>query len=203
MTARIHKAFNLLAGLHFGGNYYVNSYEFDLTFNVETSSIDEQNIAMERIHYFLFEKIKNTVFVNQTDVDAINKYTNAGMVVCTLPEDPYDQIIGIMLMVKLNSILEGRLVITDITLASDMSDGVSCLHSFDESIGPFNDKGWWNDNSPKINDIAVKKAKVVKLAQVKNEWQEPCLNWPESKPNLDATEIIFTSFDKHFDKTDT
>ena len=35
--------------------------------------------------------------------------TEAELKVCTLPEEPYDQIVGIMLMQKLNAIADGRL----------------------------------------------------------------------------------------------
>ena len=195
MTARIHKSFNLLSGVYFNKQYYVNSYEFDLTFNVEAESISEQNIALERVHYFLYECLKHSVLIHQENTTMIDKFVDLGMNVCTLPEEPYDQVVGIMLMSKLNAITEGRLVITDITIASDMSDGVSCLHSIEESMGPFTEKDWWNDNTQRINSHSKNK-KVVKLTKLKNEWQEVYLGWAETTFQKDAPEIIFTSFDK-------
>ncbi len=196
MTARIHKTFELLTGLHFNGRYYVNKYDFDLTMNVESESITEQNIALDRIKYYLHECLQDCVFVNQSDTDSIEKYMAADMNVSTLPEDPYDQVVGVMLMVKLNSITEGRLVITDLTIESNMSDGVSCLHSIEENIGPFNDKGWWNDVSQRINDYSPKNKKIVKLSKLKNDWQEVFLDWEEKGKFGKDAEIIFTSFDK-------
>lgn len=195
MTARIHKSFELLAGLHFNGKYYVNQYLVDATFTVDTDSISEQNIAMERIKFFLHECLAHSVFVNQTDVEIIEKYTKAGMNVSTLPEDPYDQIIGIMLMTKLNSITEGRLTIIDLAIESSMSDGVSCCMAEDESLGPFYEKGWWNEPSQRINDITQKNKKVVKLSKTKTEWQDVYLDW-EEKANTTPAEIVFASFDK-------
>ena len=195
MTARIHKSFELLAGLHFNGKYYVNQYLVDATFTVDTDSISEQNIAMERIKFFLHECLEHSVFVNQTDIETIEKYTKAGMNVSTLPEDPYDQIIGIMLMTKLNSITEGRLTIIDLAIESSMSDGVSCCMSEDESLGPFYEKGWWNEPSQRINDITEKNKKVVKLSKSKTEWQDVYLDW-EEKANTTPAEIVFASFDK-------
>jgi hypothetical protein len=197
MTARIHKTFNLLAGLHFNNQYYINSYEFEMTFNVETESIIEQNIALERIHYYLYECLKHCVFVNENNVNAIDKYSTIDMSVCTLPEEPYDQIIGIMLMSKLNAVAEGRLVITDIIISSDMSAGVSCLHSIEESMGPFVEKNWWNDSTQRINNL-TKNKKVIRLAKLKNEWQDVYLDWADKAPAPETTaaEIIFTNFDK-------
>lgn len=195
MTARIHKSFELLAGLHFTGQYYVNQYLIDATFTVDTDSISEQNTAMERIKFFLYECLQHSVFVNQLDVDAIEKYNKAGMMISTLPEDPYDQIIGIMLMTKLNSIAEGRLNIVDLSIESSMSDGVSCIVSEDDSLGPFYEKGWWNESSQKINNLSNKNKKVVKLSKPKTEWQDVYLGW-EEKANITPAEIVFASFDK-------
>lgn len=196
MTARIHKAFDLLTGLHFNNKYYVNSYTIDLTFNVESESIAEQNIALERIKFFLHECLEHCVFVNQNNETVVDSYEKLGMNVCTLPEEPYDQVVGIMLLVKLNAITEGRLVVTDLSIESKMSDGVSCLHSIEENVGPFYDKGWWNDSSHRINDLTTKNKKVVKLSKMKNEWQEVYLDWEEKNPVSSKAEIIFTTFDK-------
>lgn len=195
MTAQIHKSFDLLTGLHFNGQYYVNQYLIDATFTVDTSSISEQNIAMERIKFFLHECLQHSVFVNQNDNETIEKYSKAGMNVSTLPEEPYDQIIGIMLLSKLNSITEGRLTIIDLSIESSMSDGVSCCISDDENLGPFYEKGWWNDSSQQINDIPNKNKKIVKLSKSKTEWQDVYLDW-EEKANLTSAEIVFASFEK-------
>lgn len=196
MTARIHKTFDLLTGLHFNQKYYVNKYIVDLTLNVESDSIVEQNIALDRIKFYIHECLEHSVFVNQTDIQSIEKYLAAGMQVCTLPEDPYDQVVGIMLMVKLNSIAEGRLIVTDISIDSAMSDGVSCLHSVEENTGPFSEKGWWNDSTQRITDYSNKSKKIVKLSKSKNEWQDVFLDWGEKSIVTKDAEIIFTSFEK-------
>lgn len=196
MTARIHKLLQFSAGLHFNNKFYINSYDLDLTFNVETESIREQNIALERIKFYVYECLQHCVFVHQNDTDTIEKYTNVGMNVCTLPEEPYDQVIGIMLMTKLNNIMDERLIITDMSIESRMSDGVSCLHSVEENIGPFTEKGWWSDNSQRINTLSNKNKKVVKLSKTKTEWQDVDLDWDDTRIINSEAEIIFTSFDK-------
>jgi hypothetical protein len=120
------------------------------------------------------------------------------MKVCTLPEEPYDQIIGIMLMVKCNAIAEGRLVITDISISSRMSDGVSCSHSLDENIGPFFEKGWWDESSIKMNNgISGKGKKVVRLSKPKLDWNDIYMDWGTKEPELDeynASEVVFIEF---------
>ena len=124
MTARISRSFTFQAGVHFNGTFNMNLYQVDMEFDVESESIREQNIAVERIKYFLGDCLEHSVMIPETDTEAIQKYVDADIKVCTLPEDPYDQIIGIMLMVKLNNIMEDRLLITTIGTTSLMSDGV-------------------------------------------------------------------------------
>lgn len=200
MTARIFRSFEFQAGVYFSGSFYMNSYTVDATFNVESESITEQNIALERIKYYLGECLEHSVIVSEDEENVIEKYLDAGLRVCTIPEQPYDQVVGIMLMLKLNSITEGRLVITDISIESRMSDGVSCLHNIEESIGPFVEKNWWNDSSTKINNYRSKNKKIVKLNKQKNDWADVYLDWGEDNiftNNSGSTaEIVFASFDK-------
>jgi hypothetical protein len=205
MTARIVRSFDFQAGVYFGDEFYMNTYELDMQFNVETDSIREQNVALERIKYFLDESLESAIMCSENDKVAIDKFVNADMKVCTLPEEPFDQIVGIMLMSKLNAIAEGRLVITDITIGSRMSDGVSCLHSIDENMGPFETKGWWKDNTSKINNYVPEKknAKVVKLAKPVSDWDDLYLGWEEKDPftkGAFGNEIVFASFDNKLDK---
>ena len=195
MSARIHKSFEFLSALHFNHKYHLNQYILDANFIVETSSIEDQNIAMDRIKFFLHECLQNSIFINQIDTVAMDKYVNAGINICTLPEDPYDQIVGIMLLSKLNSITEGRLTLTDLSIESSMSDGVGCYHSVDESMGPFYEKGWWNDSSQSINNLHTRNTKIVKLNNTKNDWADVYLDW-EEKSIYKNTEIVFASFDK-------
>lgn len=205
MTARIHRSFDLQMGVHFTGEFYMNLYEIDLSFNVESDSIKEQNIALDRIKYYLSECLEHSVLVHDVEDKAIEKYMNADLRVCVLPEEPYDQIVGIMLLVKLNAITEGKLVITDISIGSRMSDDVRCLHSVEENTGPFALKGWWNDTSTKINNYTVsnKGKKIVKLFKPPVDWEEVNLEYKEKEPFLKSTsssEIVFANFDNKTDK---
>jgi len=207
MTARIQRSFDLVMGTHFTGEFYMNVYEIDIYFNVETESIKEQNIALERIKYFITECLENSIACSETETNAIENYLNANMKVCTLPEEPYDQIIGIMLMTKLNSIAEGRLVVSDISICSRMSDGVSCCQSLDDNMGPFFEKGWWSDSTTRINSYVPKNKgkKIVRLGKPTTDWDEVYLSW-QAKPlivkelNTSTSEIVFAQFDNKTDK---
>lgn len=65
----------------------------------------------------------------QTETAVIEKYMVANLKVSTTPDEPYDQLLAILLLTKLNIITEGRLLITDITLSSGLSNGIEFLYS--------------------------------------------------------------------------
>ena len=119
---------------------------------------------MERINYFLLECVENSVFVSSKDDKAIEKYSKADIRVLTLPEEPFDQIIGIVLMSKLNAILEDKLYITDITFFSKLSAGIK-FHSPVEETDEYEGKHWWNDSTLTTTESKSnkKKDKIVKL----------------------------------------
>lgn len=197
MTTSIEREFVFQAAVYFEGNFIINTYELQLAMEVETDSIKEQNIAMDRIKYFLSECVANSVFVSATDTKAIEKFTNADIKVCTLPDDPYDQIITIMLLLKLNTIAEGRLLVTDMGLISELSDGVKFIYNIQEArLNPFG-SGWWTESTASITDTPKfnRKDKIVKLVKT-FDWSTPNLEWQDCQTQ--SSEIIFTSgLDKH------
>jgi hypothetical protein len=163
---------------------------------VETESIREQNVAMERIKYFLNECLENGIFVQDTEHKVIEKYNSCGFKVCTVPEEPYDQIITLLLLIKLNSITEGRLVITDMTLGSRISDEVKFICDIDSPRGPLESPGWWTDSGTAISDPikkSVRKDKIVKLFKTPTtDWAEYNLVWKEKEHTANC-EIVFTT----------
>jgi hypothetical protein len=164
--------------------------------DIETDSIREQNVAMERIKYFLNECLENSIFVQDSEHKVIEKYNSCGFKVCTVPEEPYDQIITLLLLVKLNSITEGRLIITDMTLGSRISDDVKFISDIESPLGPLESPGWWQDSSTSISDTfkkPVKKDKIVKLFKTPSaDWAEYNLVWKE-KTSSSKCEIAFTT----------
>ena len=206
MTARISSSFTFTSGVYFSNEFVLNNYDIEVDFNVESEIIREQNIALERIKYFLHLCLQNSIFICEDETETIQKYLDADLKLCTLPEEPYDQIIGIMLISKLNAINEGRLVVTDINITSSMSDGVWCKHSIEENLGPFAKAGWWKDASVKTNSLTAKNRskKVVKLVKNNVTWEDLYLGWGEQVPiNIagPSNEVMFANFDNKTDKS--
>jgi hypothetical protein len=141
MSVKLEKTFSFQAGVHFQDKFLMNLYDFTLSMEVLTECIIEQNIAMERIKYFLFECLENSIFVNEKEKKVIDNYSTAGIKVCTVPDDPYDQIIATILLLKLRAITENRLIITDIYLVSKLSDDVKFWLEIDDIDGIYNNEG--------------------------------------------------------------
>lgn len=182
MTTRIEKDYKFNSAVHFDEKFLMNTYELTLSMVVETESVREQNIAMERLEYFITQVIDSCVFIDSKEVESIENYKKAKIKVSILPEEPYDQIIGMILLLKLNSVLENRLIVTDLNICSRLSDDVrfNIIAEVAETI--FSGEYWWCNNStttfdlPKLNE---KKSKVVKLFD--DEWTNLGLSWKEGK----------------------
>ena len=104
MNPRIEKDFVFETAVHFENKFMINFYELTLLMDVTTDNHHEQNIAIERINYFIEHFIDSGIFVAANQEKVIANYENAGIRVLTLPEEPYDQIIGLILLLKLNAL---------------------------------------------------------------------------------------------------
>lgn len=189
MNTQIEKDFDLQACVHFQDTFFMNFYDFTLCMEVNTDSIREQNVAMDRIKYLIYESIENSIFVCFSDQTAIDNYTKAGLKVCMTPEEPYDQIVALLILLKLNAICEGKIKITDIKLTSKLSDDVRFNEDFETAQQAVTINGWWNEVHPNLcSSSQDKKEKIVKL--VKDSWGDLGLGWKEKKSK--PAEILFS-----------
>lgn len=195
MSTKIQRDFVFQAGVHYENKLLMNVYSLTTTIYVEVDCPKEQLIAMERIKHFLLECLENSIFVNEKEIKVIDKYLDANIKVCTLPNEPYDQIIMQALLLKLNSITEGRFVITELILSSKMSDGVKFFGDIEDLDTDFaNNDGWWFNPNTSISNLnrINKKDKIVKLYASPNEWDQSLL-WEIKTDKDNVAEIIFTN----------
>ena len=176
MNARIEKDFYFQTALHFAGEFWINSYEMTLSIIVETDSELEQNVAIDRVSYYIKEILQNCILVDADDCDSITKYRNAGLRVCELPAEPYDHLFATVLLLKLNAIMEGKLRITDMVLGSTMSEGVRYNIVSEVAESSYPKSTWWNKADTSINNLALDSSNVVKLFD-DNEWISLDLGW--------------------------
>lgn len=192
MSTRIEKDYYFQAAVKFENKFLLNMYDIKLSMLVETESIREQTIAMERVDYFLHNIIENVIFVDHTDNKAIDLYEKAGIKVCTTPDEPFDQIIAIVLLLKLNAILENKLYITDLLMGSKLSDGVRFSVVPEIATSVFKEYSWYNESSINIkhfNKNLKTKDKILKLFD-ENNWDSLGLCWKERNKKDDNIVVL-------------
>lgn len=198
MTARISKDFALSAGIHYEGKYIINNYLLKLHMDVTTEDMREQNIALDRIKYLLEECFDSCVFVDQQDIAALDNYSKAGMKVCTVPDGPYDQIIGAVLLSKFNAVTEHKLFVDEIVISSRICDDVDFYISSEEDM-PVSTVGsyWWKENNTLISDWVIKPSKKEKIVELKKEipdWVNLGLTW-KPKAKAKNSKVVFIDSD--------
>jgi hypothetical protein len=154
-----------------------------------------QNIAYERIKYFVYSELNSTIFVNSERIDQCQKFINAGLKITTLPAEPVDQLVGIMLYSKLNAIMEDCIIINEVEISSGVGDNMIYFHSAAENLGVFNEPGWWHDADTVHYDINLLDSdKVVSMHHV-SAWRELDLAWPDADAVDPADNtVVFANF---------
>jgi hypothetical protein len=124
------------------------------------------------------DSLEHSVLINQNNTDKIKQLINCGIRVTAFPQEPIDQIVGIVLFEKLNAVLEGRMRVTDLEICSDLGDNIWFQHSNNEKISAIPDSGWWTETTPDCNvsDDVTKEKKVVKLRK-QSSWKNLDLGW--------------------------
>lgn len=192
MNVRLQYPFTLTAGVFYEGQLRMNNYTGRLWLITNTDQADDHNVALERIKYFLYHELENTIFINQNNTEKCQQLVQAGLKITTLPGEPIDQIIGIMLYFKLNAITEERMSVLETELSSVLGDGMIYMHSENENVNAVLAPAWWNssDMVHASRDL-VAQDNIVTI----NAWRELDLQWPE-RVDLDATgnTIVFADF---------
>lgn len=198
MYARIEREFEFQAGIHFENNFIINSYNLQLQMGVMSEDLHEQNIAFERIKYLIEYSLENSVFIDYKEKTAIDAYLKAGIKVCVLPEEPFDQIIAAVLLSKFNTIAENKLFVVEIKILSKISDGVSFYLTQDEAeTFAKTEDVWYTENSARINDKKVnKKEKIVELKKENTDWNSIGLGWKSVDSDKTGNKIVFTNQEK-------
>ncbi len=105
MSSRIEKDYVFDACIHFDGHFLINSYNIESSFLIETTNIIEHNTAIDRVGHFIYNCINHSIFVHETEVEAIQKYRDAGIKVIETPEAPNTgMLLSVAVFAKVNNI---------------------------------------------------------------------------------------------------
>jgi hypothetical protein len=179
MNVKIEYPAEFLAAVYWEDAVMMNSYAVRCEMMTNTKDNREQNIALERLKYMLFMQMQNSVFVDQREKAAIKRLEAAGLRTVVLPEQPVDQIVGMMLYSKLDSVMEDRITMTQLKLSSELGENITYFQTDNETIGPFQQKGWWNNADPVISD-SKSGGKIVSIKGT-TTWQLLGLDWDNEK----------------------
>lgn len=184
MNVYIEKDFEFQAGICFQSEFMLGLYKSTLLMTVNTTSIREQNIAMERIKYFINDVLKNIFFIPDYQIDIKRSMKQLGFNICCITDEPYDQLISVILLLKLNAITEGRIRIDSIKISSSLSDNVTFFTTLEEAQEALPSKDWWNDFGRNITACVTKNSNVFTL-QPNEDWDSINLGWKESAASSD------------------
>jgi hypothetical protein len=194
MNVKLQYDFEFLAGIYFEDRLQMNQYSVSVSMITQTADPISTNVAMDRAKYFIHGILESTVFINQKSERA-EMLSLFGINVTTLPEEPVDQIVGMMLYYKLNAVMEGRMTITQLDVSSVLGDSVWYQHSEDDVAGPFADQGWWhqaNTQHDAIEPVAMPD-NVVKVTST--GWNEMHLDWPDNSVQS-ANTVVYANFSR-------
>lgn len=197
MNVRLQYDLDFLAGIYYDDRLQMNSYSVSMSLITKTMDAVNTNIAMDRLKIFMHGELANTVFVNQDARERAEMMHIMGINVTTLPEEPVDQIIGMMLYYKLNAIMEGRMTVDSLNLASRLGDQVWYLHDAEDSLGMFAVDGWWHSSSAQHHTLTLDAYPDNVIQVAPSAWIEHELLWPEVTAESSGNTVVFGNFPKN------
>jgi hypothetical protein len=199
MNARIRQQFNFVAGLVYREHYVSNLYQLTLDMLTATDDADEQNVAYERIKYWVEDVLADSVLIQDSD-PTLEAHRATGRRVHTLPEEPIDSVLGVMIYLKTNAIAENRMMVTEVALSSSEGRDVIYLHgSQEEEVEILTESGWWHESRPYCVDHKNRRkidSNVIALDRMP-EWADLGLEWETTQ---EKKSVVITSFTRDDDK---
>jgi hypothetical protein len=190
MNVRLKYDLHFNAGVYYRGNTILNNYSLRLWMITNTELAEDQNTAFERMKYFVYNHVDNTMFIDRAEQEQCAKFLQAGLNITTMPGDPVDQLIGIMLYHKLNAIMEQRMTIVETELSSSQGQAMTYLHSEGENTLGVEAPAWWLSADLAHSDFALPESEKVVSMQTTTAWRDLDLAWSELPPAMDHGNIV-------------
>lgn len=175
------------AGVYFDSGIIMNTYSVDLQMITKSNNTVDHNIAMERCKYIIYEQFCDSIIIGDEDKKLAKKYQDVGFRTLILPNEPADQLTGLALYCKLQAVTEDVMDVLDISLRSTLGGGVSYLHNDEETVGPYDKPGWWNEAGPNCSKLPSTRRKIVTLNNP--TWKSLELDWDNGEEPETVIEI--------------
>ena len=196
MNVRFKKTFDFSAGVVYDNKFCVNFYTLTVHMTTVNMDGDYHNIAYERMKYWVNDVLLDSILIHEKD-PMVDVWLSTEQRIILFPEQPVDQVVGILLYSKFNAITEQQFIINEVEISSTLGDDVVFMHSSNESSDVSNHSGWWNDSKPTwISSVKkrVKQNKIIKLDRMP-EWKDLELEFDQSDTN-DDNSVVFVEFGK-------
>ena len=202
MNVRLKYDIMFTAGVYYNNQVRMNNYSLRLWMTTNSENSVDQTISFERIKYFIYTQIDSTIFINNELEDQCYLFTEAGLDITTIPGDPVDQLIGIMLYYKLNAITEDRMLVMETELSSTCGENMTYLHGEFENTSGYVQPAWWTTPDLTHSDFVPVDSENVMAIPQSTAWRELELAWPD-EPAVDApgNVVVFANF-KQTDETE-
>lgn len=200
MNVRLRYELPFTAGIYHNGSFYMNNYNLRVLMATVSDDPDDQTTAFERLKYFVHACMESTVFINADETDQCNRFIQAGLRITTMPGDPVDQLIGIMLYHKLNAIMENRMIVFETEISSALGEYMTYLHSEDENTIGYVQPEWWTTPDLTHSEFETNNSeKVLTIHQI-SPWRELELAWTDDTVSDETGNIVvFADFKKSDD----
>ena len=165
----------------------MNTYSIDLQMITKSMNSIDQNIALERCKYIIYEQFSDAIILGNDHKKLAKKYQDVGFRTIILPDEPADQLTGLALYSKLQAVTEDVIDILDISLRSSLGGGISYLHHDEETTGPYEKPGWWSDAGPNCSTLPSTRKKIVTLNNP--TWKSLELDWDDGEEPETVIEI--------------
>jgi hypothetical protein len=197
MNVRLQYDLDFMAAIYYEGQLQFNNYSVSLNLLTHSRDAASTNIAMERLRAFVYAELENAVFIGPGDREKADLFATTGMNMVTLPEEPVDQVIGLMLYCKLNAVMENRMTVTALDIQSYLGESVWYQHDEDDTIGPFVQDGWWHHPTCDHNNIELESntENIVKVSTA--GWHDYGLEWPEDRIESNGNTVVFANFQRN------
>lgn len=184
MNVRLNYSIDFTTINVFADKIVPNIYHCDVSLLTNTEESYAQNIAFERLKYFIWEIFEGSVLIKY---DNPNVEAFTGLIpekIIEMPENPFDQIVGMVLFCKLNSIFEEMLLIEELKISSrvggeivyniDLDDNFTTFAAHDSDSAP-----WWL--KPNLLTTSVETEEDA-------SWEDLSLSWDAE---INNAEYIF------------
>ena len=202
MNVRLNLDLNFSACIWYNKQFQVNSFLANVTLVTNTLEAEDTSIAIERCRWWSENILTNSVLIHRDNEEKMQEFWGAGLNVVSLPAEPTDQTVAMLLYSKLNAICESKIVILDIQMTSQLGNGVRFIYDDTDDYGPFTKDEWWNSAGVDWfnQDILKDKDGTLRMKQLPS-WHDVNLHWVDADADSDEEKDNIVEVDfKHDDK---